>query len=341
MYMQVEADDRFSTSRSAVQGRRHEVRDPDPRQPAVARRIRVDARRGPSARPRRLRCAHAADQRQRRAGGRRSPGRSDADAAARRSPGGRTRWPLRRSQLPEATIAQRLSRAKRTIAAKGSSFGVVSDGELVERLDAVAMVLYLIFTEGHVASSGEAVDRVDLSAETIRLTRLLHAARSDAEVTGLLALMLLTDARRPACTTATGDLVTVAYQDRSLWDVHKLREGLRLTRQALTTGAPGPTDCRPESPRCTPRRPTPPRPTGHRFSPPCASPTPWLMQVRRPERATRPPTTRRVRDVPYRRPMDLVHAGSDHARQRRPWGGSTMTSDRCVPSPNATPSPRS
>ena len=203
---------------------------------ARERRVATTAPPGPTATPSRddslhlfLLCCHPA------------LSRPAQIALTLRAVGGLTTAEIARAHLvPEATIAQRVSRAKRTIAAKGSSFGVVTDGELGERLDAVSMVLYLIFTEGHVASSGDAVDRVDLSAEAIRLTRLLHAARPDAEVTGLLALMLLTDARRAARTTPTGDLVTLADQDRSLWDADKLREGLTLTRHALTTGAPGP-----------------------------------------------------------------------------------------------------
>jgi RNA polymerase sigma factor (sigma-70 family) len=158
-----------------------------------------------------------------------------------RAVGGLTTAEIARSHVvPEATMAQRISRAKRTIAAHGGAFGELSDDEITERLDAVAMVLYLIFTEGHVATAGDTVGRVDLSSEAIRLTRLLHAARDDAEIGGLLALMLLTDARRTARTTPDGDLITLAEQDRTRWDTDEIREGVALVRQALATGRPGP-----------------------------------------------------------------------------------------------------
>lgn len=166
--------------------------------------------------------------------------RSAQVALTLRAVGGLTTAEIARAHLvPEATVAQRISRAKRTIADHDAFHGLPDD-EVDDRLSAVSTVLYLIFTEGHVASAGASVERVDLSTEAIRLTRLLHAARPDAEIKGLLALMLLTDARRAARTTPDGDLVTLADQDRSLWDTDRIGEGLALTREALVAGAPGP-----------------------------------------------------------------------------------------------------
>ena len=143
--------------------------------------------------------------------------------------------------VPEATMAQRISRAKASIRDAGSQFRMPPAAELPGRVGEVLHVLYLVFTEGHTASSGDAVARVDLTAEAIRLTRQVHALLPDeGEVTGLLALMLLTEARRPARTTASGELVPLAEQDRSLWNAAYVREGIDLVTDALSRTRLGP-----------------------------------------------------------------------------------------------------
>ena len=141
--------------------------------------------------------------------------------------------------VPEPTIGQRISRAKQKL--RGAEFVLPPPGELPDRIAAVLQVLYLVFTEGHTASSGEAVNRVELTAEAIRLTRQLHARLpEDGEVAGLLALMLLTDARRPARTGPGGVPIPLAEQDRSRWDAAAIAEGSALIEHALTTAAVGP-----------------------------------------------------------------------------------------------------
>ncbi len=135
--------------------------------------------------------------------------------------------------VPEATLAQRISRAKQRIKESGAPF--TADAA---RLPAVLHVLYLIFTEGSTASSGAALHRVELSGEAIRLARQLHALLpEDGEVAGLLALMLLTDARRPARTGADGRLIPLDEQDRTRWDRSAIAEGTALVTSALR-GAP-------------------------------------------------------------------------------------------------------
>jgi predicted RNA polymerase sigma factor len=142
--------------------------------------------------------------------------------------------------VPEATMAQRISRAKQTIKSSGVPFVMPTDEERGERLRAVLHVLYLIFNEGYTSSIGPALQRTDLSNEAIRLTRDLHAMLpNDAEVTGLLALMLLTDARRAARTGENGELIPLDEQDRSRWDQQLIREGIALVSAALTTGVVG------------------------------------------------------------------------------------------------------
>ncbi|MEV1115940.1 DUF6596 domain-containing protein [Actinosynnema sp. NPDC049800] len=159
-----------------------------------------------------------------------------------RAVGGLTTAEIARAFLvPEATVAQRISRAKQRIKAAGARFDLPPEDERDDRLDAVRHVLYLVFTEGHTASSGADLHRVDLSGEAIRLARDLAARLpGDGETTGLLALMLLTDARRPARTRPDGALVPLAEQDRALWDADLIAEGTRLVRDALTTTAIGP-----------------------------------------------------------------------------------------------------
>jgi RNA polymerase sigma factor (sigma-70 family) len=143
--------------------------------------------------------------------------------------------------VPEATMAQRISRAKQRIKDSAIPFELPPEAERADRLSAVLHVLYLIFNEGYAASSGAHVQRGDLTAEAIRLGRELHRLLPrDGEVTGLLALMLLTDARRPARTTETGDLIPLAEQDRRLWDRQAIDEGSSLVTAALTETAVGP-----------------------------------------------------------------------------------------------------
>ena len=143
--------------------------------------------------------------------------------------------------VPEATVAQRISRAKARIRASGATFPRPSDAELPDRLAAALHVLYLIFNEGYTASSGSTLHRVELSSEAIRLTRQLHAQLpGDGEVAGLLALMLLTDARRPARTRPDGALVPLADQDRERWDAAAIDDGVALITRALSTTPVGP-----------------------------------------------------------------------------------------------------
>jgi RNA polymerase sigma factor (sigma-70 family) len=143
--------------------------------------------------------------------------------------------------IPEATVAQRISRAKARIKATGAQFRVPTPTERAARMPSVLHVLYLIFNEGYTASSGSELYRVELTAEAIRLTRTLHAhLPSDGEVAGLLALMLLTDARRPARTRPDGALIPLAEQDRALWDTAAITEGVALITATLATAAPRP-----------------------------------------------------------------------------------------------------
>ncbi|HEX2317160.1 MAG TPA: sigma-70 family RNA polymerase sigma factor [Thermomonospora sp.] len=159
-----------------------------------------------------------------------------------RAVGGLTTAEIARAFLvPEATMAARISRAKQRIRAAGSSFTLPDGAEREERLRVVLHVLYLIFNEGYIASSGGALHRADLAHEAIRLTRMVHAQLpEDGEVTGLLALMLLTHARREARTTATGDLVPLDEQDRTTWDRTMIDEGLELVKASLAAPALGP-----------------------------------------------------------------------------------------------------
>lgn len=143
--------------------------------------------------------------------------------------------------VPEATMAQRISRAKAAIRESGFDLTVPGDPERTQRLRSVLHVLYLVFSEGYAASSGDQVAVPALSQEAIRLTRWLHRLLpADSEVAGLLSLMLLTDARRPARTLPDGSLVPLAEQDRGQWDGQLIREGTALITAALPVGRPGP-----------------------------------------------------------------------------------------------------
>jgi RNA polymerase sigma factor (sigma-70 family) len=159
-----------------------------------------------------------------------------------RAVGGLTTAEIARALLvPEATVAQRISRAKQSIKASGAVFQLPPPQELADRVNAVLHVLYLIFNEGYTASSGPVLHRVDLTSEAIRLTRQLRAERpDDGEVAGLLALMLLVDARRPARTRPDGALIPLAEQDRSLWSAGAIAEGTELITATLQTARIGP-----------------------------------------------------------------------------------------------------
>jgi RNA polymerase sigma factor (sigma-70 family) len=142
--------------------------------------------------------------------------------------------------VPEATMGTRISRAKAKVAEAGARFELPGPAERGRRVQEVLRVLYVMFTEAHTSSGGAGLHRVDLAAEAIRLTRLLRTALpDDPEVMGLLALQLLTDARRPARTGRDGELVPLAEQDRALWDRAAIVEGLRLAVAARRSGVVG------------------------------------------------------------------------------------------------------
>jgi predicted RNA polymerase sigma factor len=159
-----------------------------------------------------------------------------------RAVGGLTTAQIARGFLtPEATMAQRISRAKRQIKESGIPFRMPPEAEREDRLRVVLHVLYLIFNEGYTATSGPDLHRVELTAEAIRLTRNVNQLLpNDGEVAGLLALMLLTDARRPARTLADGSLVRLAEQDRTLWHQESIQEGIDLISRTLRRAQVGP-----------------------------------------------------------------------------------------------------
>ncbi len=167
--------------------------------------------------------------------------RPSAIALTLRAVGGLTTAEIASAFLvPEATMAQRISRAKQSIKSSGVGFAMPPAGEREANLGTVLHVLYLIFNEGYSASSGTAHQRVDLAREAIRLARAAHALLpDDGEVSGLLALMLLTDARRDARTGPNGEIVPLDEQDRSLWDETAIAEGTRLVTDAWKGGAVG------------------------------------------------------------------------------------------------------
>ena len=159
-----------------------------------------------------------------------------------RAVGGLTTAQIARAFLvPEATMAQRISRAKQTIRSSGARFSLPPPDERADRLAVVLHVLYLVFNEGYTATSGTDIHRVELTTEAIRLSRDLHRLLpDDGEVAGLLALMLLIDARRPARTDRAGRLIPLAEQDRSRWNRAAIAEGVALITDTLRLAPIGP-----------------------------------------------------------------------------------------------------
>jgi RNA polymerase sigma factor (sigma-70 family) len=166
---------------------------------------------------------------------------ASAIALTLRAVGGLTTAEIAKAFLvPEATMAQRISRAKNTIKASGMPFHLPNSQDRAQRLRAVLHVLYLIFNEGYTSSAGPSLQRLELSSEAIRLTRSIHSLLpEDGEVAGLLALMLLTDVRRAARTGPHGELIPLTMQDRSLWDQAEISEGVALISGALSKGSIG------------------------------------------------------------------------------------------------------
>ena len=166
---------------------------------------------------------------------------ASAIALTLRAVGGLTTAEIAKAFLvPEATMAQRISRAKQSIRESGIPFQLPTPDERAQRLEAVLHVLYLIFNEGYTTSGGAQLQRLELSSEAIRVTRLLrNLLPDDPETAGLLALMLLTDARRLARSTSDGDLIPLDRQDRSLWDRRRIEEGVALISGALRKGSVG------------------------------------------------------------------------------------------------------
>ena len=166
---------------------------------------------------------------------------ASAIALTLRAVGGLTTAEIARAFLvPEATMAQRISRAKQSIRDSGIPFENPVPAERAQRLSAVLHVLYLIFNEGYTSSAGPEVRRADLSQEAVRLTRIVHSLEpGHTEAAGLLALMLLTDARRFARTDDVGELIPLAQQDRSLWDQGQIAEGVAIISATLPKGSVG------------------------------------------------------------------------------------------------------
>ena len=166
---------------------------------------------------------------------------ASAIALTLRAAGGLTTAEIANAFLvDEPTMAQRISRAKQRIKASGVPFQLPTQEEQAARVRTVLHVLYLIFNEGYTSSTGRELQRAELSGEAIRLARIVQRLLpDDSEVTGLLALMLLIDARRPARTNATGELIPLAQQDRSLWDQALIAEGVALLNSAVERGAVG------------------------------------------------------------------------------------------------------
>jgi RNA polymerase sigma factor (sigma-70 family) len=167
---------------------------------------------------------------------------ASAVALTLRAVGGLTTAEIARAFfVPESTMAQRISRAKQTVKASAVPFRLPTPEEWAPRLRAVLHVLYLIFSEGYTSSEGADLQRPELSREAVRLTRLMQELLPrDAEIAGLLALMLLTDARRTARTGEHGELIPLTQQDRARWDRDAIAEGVALLTAALSKGAVGP-----------------------------------------------------------------------------------------------------
>ena len=169
--------------------------------------------------------------------------------------------------VSEATMAQRISRAKQQIRASRQPFRLPAPEQRAERLATVLQVLYLIFNEGYATTAGPVLQRGDLAAEAIRLTCTVHRLLpDDGEVAGLLALMLLVEARRGARTGPGGEVVPLAEQDRTRWDRALIAEGVALVSDALARADPVRTGCRRRSRRCTTRPSGRRTPTGRRSS---------------------------------------------------------------------------
>ncbi len=166
---------------------------------------------------------------------------ASAIALTLRAAGGLTTAEIANAFLvPETTMAQRISRAKQQVATSGVPFQMPTREDWTPRLRSVLHVLYLIFNEGYLSSVGSDLHRSELSGEAIRLTRAVHGLLpDDGEVAGLLALMLLTDARRPARTGPGGELIALAEQDRTLWDRRLIEEGDELITRAVAKGSVG------------------------------------------------------------------------------------------------------
>ena len=166
---------------------------------------------------------------------------SSAIALTLRAVGGLTTGEIAKAFLvPEATMAQRIARAKQSIKVSGVPFRLPTHEERTQRLRSVLHVLYLIFNEGYTSSAGTTLQRLELSREAIRLTRAVHnLLPDDCEIAGLLALMLLTDARHAARTGPDGELIPLTEQDRTLWDQKQISEGIALLTGALSRGSIG------------------------------------------------------------------------------------------------------
>ncbi|MFL5910955.1 MAG: RNA polymerase sigma factor [Gaiellaceae bacterium] len=166
---------------------------------------------------------------------------ASAIALTLRAVGGLTTAEIARAFLvPEATMAQRISRAKQSVKSSDVPFALPAGGEWAGRLRSVLHVLYLIFNEGYLTTGGAELARSELSGEAIRLARIVRAALpDDPEVAGLLALMLLTEARRPARADQRGELIPLAEQDRALWSGELIAEGTALVEEAIARGAVG------------------------------------------------------------------------------------------------------